>query len=467
MNLLFIYTDEQRVDTLAAYGNKQIQTPNLNGLADRSFLFENAYVTQPVCTASRSSILTGLYPHATGCICNGSELSQGIRAFPELLGDCNHATGHIGKWHLGKENMPQHGFQEWISIEDEYFKAESCRSDYQIYLEENGLPADLSRDARSMLAEPYTRAHFVGARACDFIRSHRRDPFILYASFFEPHPPFFGPFNHRHDPSQITLPSNFEAIPGPDSHPKKRMVRETIELNGFAPFGLRTEAEWRRMIANYWGNISLVDTQVGRILQTLSECGLEEDTLVLFTSDHGDMMGSHGIAVKSVPYEEAIRVPLLIRFPGQNNSKRIEDRVSLVDLVPTLLEGMKNPIPDFLHGSSLMQLIQGDRRAAPIFVQWNGPDGRVAEAPKLGYTEEEREAAVSDPVRTIITQDGWKLSISPRGLGHELFHLEADRGERINLIRETKYRGRVNTLLEELRRWQERVSDSVELPNPI
>lgn len=158
-NLLFIYTDEQAVDTLAAYGNTQIEMPNLNELANDSTVFEHAYVTQPVCTPSRSTLLTGLYPHENGCTRNNIPLSRKTKCFPELLNDSDYRTGHFGKWHLGDEIFKQHGFDEWVSIEDAYYgyysedRDKNEKSDYHSFLIENGFqPGDGERFGRAQSA---------------------------------------------------------------------------------------------------------------------------------------------------------------------------------------------------------------------------------------------------------------------------------------------------------------------------
>jgi len=121
-NLLFLWTDEQRADTMAVYGNSKIHAPNLNKLASESVVFEHAYITQPVCTPSRSTVMTGLWPHTNGCTENNISLPANIPCFPEILNDPDYRTGYFGKWHLGDEVFAQHGFEEWISIEDIYWE---------------------------------------------------------------------------------------------------------------------------------------------------------------------------------------------------------------------------------------------------------------------------------------------------------------------------------------------------------
>ena len=188
-NLLFIFTDEQRFDTLSCYGNRIIQTPNLNALAERSVVFENAYVTQSVCTPSRSSILTGLYPHTNGCIANNIPLRRETSTIAEMA-PTDYIRGYIGKWHLGDEVVAQHGFEHWVSIDDAYrgyySKPEhlSVLSDYHHYLVRNGYEPDVeygdtrvfARTTAARLPEPFTKAAFVGQETSRFISENRDTP---------------------------------------------------------------------------------------------------------------------------------------------------------------------------------------------------------------------------------------------------------------------------------------------------
>ncbi len=151
-NLLFLWADQQRPDTMRVYGNTKIHAPNFNRLADECVVFQNPYSTQPVCTPARSSVLTGLWPHTNGCVTNGIPLPKTTPAFPELLGDSDYRTGYFGKWHLGDELFPQHGFEEWVSIEDIYGRSFSTdrdrdqRSTYDQFLRANGFKPDLPED---------------------------------------------------------------------------------------------------------------------------------------------------------------------------------------------------------------------------------------------------------------------------------------------------------------------------------
>ena len=486
-NLLFLFTDEQRADTMAAYGNARIQTPNLNRLAEQSVVFERAYVTQPVCTPSRSTILTGLWPHTNGCTANNIPLSADTPCLPEMLRD-DYATAYHGKWHLGDEIFRQHGFDEWVSIDDLYAphyspgRDRSLRCDYHHFLVENGFtPKDAStftRGEAARLPEQFSKPAFLAREASRFIRQHRRDPFCLFVNFLEPHMPFFGPRDYQYDPAEVTLPANFEHPPTESQPLKLRAFARSYVERGHSGLPLRTEADWRRMIANYWGLCSLVDTHVGRILETLEDCGLARNTLVVYTSDHGDMMGSHRLLAKCTQFEEAVRVPLLLRLPGQTEPRRVHGPVSQIDLVPTLLDLMGQPVPDHLQGRSLRPSVEaGTEPQHDVFIEWNGANSgivgeskrrvRVPDAMKDKVSEEQLRASVTDPVRTVVTQDGWKYNRSAiarpeqrRGGEDELYDLNADPGEIANLAHRSEHAARITELRDRIRRWQEQTGDT-------
>jgi len=482
-NLLFLFTDEQRADTMAAYGNRRIQTPNLNRLAAESVVFERAYVTQPVCTPSRASLMTGLYPHTCGCTANNVPLPADACCLPELLPAGHYATAYYGKWHLGDELFAQHGFDDWRSIEDIYNqhfspgRDRSKRSDYHHWLLAQGLaPANGERFGRgeaARLPERLSKPAYLAQEACRFIREHRRHPFVLYVNFLEPHMPFFGPRDDQHHPDDVLLPPNFEATPTADQPLAARLSCRVQYENGHSGLPLKTEADWRRMIANYWGLCSLVDTYVGRILAALEECGLDHNTIVVYTSDHGDMMGSHRLLAKCLMFEEAVRVPLLLRLPGAGGA-RIAPPVSQVDLVPTLLDLMGCPVPQGLDGASLRPLIEGDGPPPQdVFVEWNGRNASALDGALRGgelpdylsslATYEEAAEAAEDPVRTVVTPGGWKLNWSRRG-DHELYNLREDPGETQNLAADPAARPRMRELAARIRRWQQRTGDELELP---
>ncbi len=466
-NLLFIMTDEQRFDTLAAYGNKNIHAPNLNKLADRSVVFQRAYVTQPVCTPSRSAMMTGLWPHTNGCIDNAQSLKEDTPCLPEMVNDPAYRTGYLGKWHLGDEVFAQHGFEEWASIEDftkQGFRPgrdPNARSGYHHFLVDKGYRPgpDNKFDWRfaSSLPIDLCKPKFIELKACEFLQRHRHDPFTLYLSFLEPHSPFFGPLDKEHDPSEIYLPDNFND-PLEENEPLRyRLFREWWSKNRE-----KTEEDFRELIRRYWGLVTQVDRSVGAVLATLENLGLADNTIVVFTSDHGDMMGAHRLVAKSFMYEESVRVPWLFRVPWmQTGPRSISAPVSHIDLIPTLLELLGAERPTHLQGQSLVPLMRGERVAEDhVFVEWNGGALYVAEDSSIPATNEEIANAEKAIGRTVVSPDGWKLCLRDLDKS-QLFNLREDPGETVNLFDSGRHDEVIRGLTEKIRDWRRKTDDRI------
>jgi arylsulfatase A-like enzyme len=479
-NLLFFCTDEQQAATMAAYGNNLIQTPNLNALARQSLVFDKAYCTSPICTASRSSIMTGLYPHANGCVENNIPLPSEIPSFAEML-SADYHTAYYGKWHLGDEIFKQHGFDDWRSIDDGYRQFYSSgrdqneRSSYHHFLIENGFqPADgeaFTRKEITQFPEEFSKPAYLAREACQFLDTIGDQPFALFVAFLEPHFPYYGPRDDQHPLDDIPLPKNFSAIPNEDNHNplRQRLYHRGYYEDGWDGYDLKTEADWRRVIANYWGLCSQVDTYVGQILKSLAAHGLDENTMVAYTSDHGDQMGEHRILHKGVMFEESARIPLLLRLPGQDEERHITPPVSQIDLVPTLLDLMNQPIPAGLHGRSMRPLIENQLQTwDDVVVYWSGRDAKY-----VGVTDEstipeymleiaprdEIWAAFNEPIRTIVTSEGWKFCYRPRGES-ELYDLNQDPGEMVNLAMKPGSKSRIEEMIARIKMWQAHTLDT-------
>src|SRR5207248_1825859 len=233
-NLILFLPDQQRADTLACYGGVKVRAPNLNKLASESVVFERTYVTHPVCTPSRSSLMTGTWPHINGCTRNSVPLDRRFRVFPELIQDQDYRTAYIGKWHLGEDGPAGRGFQHWVSTDD--------HGDYTNFLISKSITPDKSN----------------------------------------------GRF------SEVAI--------------------SNLPIQLF--FGI-TPDEYRSIKQRYLGLVTLVDQSIGAILHFLERCGLTENTIVVHTSDHGDSLGAHHLFGKETMFEEAARVPWLIRLAGQ------------------------------------------------------------------------------------------------------------------------------------------------------
>ena len=490
-NLVFVFSDQQRYDTMRCYGNDWINTPSLNALADQSFVFRNAYVTQPVCTPARASILTGLYPHAAGPILNKMLLPADTKTIGEMVSD-DYLCGYFGKWHLGDDVVPQHGFEEWVSTEDghrpEYTKKEYLArfSTYHEHLVANGYEPDaesagagiFSSDFRSHLAEEFQMASFLGDRAAGFIEENKDRPFVLYVSTFEPHSPYDGPFKDLYDPEDLPVGPAF--LKRPDGASLLNRTRadyflqflgegrkqedDPYMMNYAAPDeDVTTESGWRRLRAHYLGNITLVDRMVAKITGGLDRAGIADNTAVVFTSEHGDMMGDHGMLEKRSFYEEASRVPLLMRVPWLSTEQReIGGSVGHIDLVPTLLDLLGESVPDHLQGESLVPALKGERTLEDndVFIQWNGFSAELGDR-FLGSAAINRMLAL--PWRSVVS-GRWKLNLCA-GDQCELYDLESDPHEMTNLFNEPSQRDRVRDLAARIRAWQVTTGDTAPLPS--
>ena len=467
-NILFIMTDQQRADTLLPVGDGSTRADNLNALAGQSTVFRNAYVTQPVCTPARSSLMTGLWPSANGCGALNVPLRPEFSCLPEYLGG-EYATGFIGRWHLGDEIFPQHGFEHWVSIHDEYAvgyrpgRDRSLRSDYHRFLLGQGLEPDegglFSRRLASRLPLEQCRSTFVQHEAVRFLERHADSPFALCVSFFEPHTPHTGPFDGLHKPEDQRPPPNWNAEMGEDDPLYYRLRRERY---------IRSRERWARQAANYAGMIHQVDVAVGHILDQLEALGLADNTIVLFTSDHGEMMGAHGLYAKAVMYEESVRVPLLVRVPGAA-PRVVDEPVSHIDVLPTLLDlvGADPGAEARLQGVSLRPAMEGSApTAGDVFIQWNPHEPARLDTTVPHTIEEipERdvEAVRRASFRTIVTRDGWKLTLSDLDR-NQLFDLNADPHEMNNLYGAALHRPTVEALAGRIAAWQQSIWDPVRL----
>jgi arylsulfatase A-like enzyme len=474
-NVLFIWTDEQRADTMKVYGNNKIHTPNLNKLASESIVFEHAYVSQPVCTPSRSTVLTGLWPHSNGCVENNIPLPDDVPCLPELVNDPEYRTGYLGKWHLGDEIFAQHGFEEWVSIEDNYIRFYSdgrdrnAESSYCTYLKSLGYQPDtstgtFSRSFAARLPIEHCKPKFLERQVCDFMTRHKNSPFIMHVNFLEPHMPFFGPLNNEHTMDEIDLPINFNDPLEANEPLLYRQRHEQYLRQGYGKNDLNTEAGWRRLIANYWGLVTQVDLSVGAILEKLEALGIADNTIVVYMSDHGDMMGAHRLLAKTVMYEESVKVPWLMRIPWVSHDQKImKGRYSHIDLMPTLLDAMHcSDAAVKLPGRSLVPVIRGEETYSDdVFIEWNPALQRgkpLTSMPSISDADSKRVHEAY--TRTVITQDGWKLCLSDQDKS-QLFNLNIDPGETTNLFDQGKYSGKIDKLKKKIFAWQKRVGDTV------
>jgi arylsulfatase A-like enzyme len=457
-NVVLLWTDQQRADTIAAAGNPQIQTPHLDRLAATGALFQQAYCAQPRCSPARASLLTGVYPHTHGVVDNNIVPDPSIPMLGELLQPAGYVSGYNGKWHLGNELHAQRGFDPWVSTE-------AGSSSYHEFLVSRGYtPADPHRDG--MIFGPSTAARmpeevgkpaFQTAETSRFLETHGDQPFLLSVSFREPHAPFTSPLDGFYRPDDMTLPESWYRRMEATVPRRYRRLQEAYAGQFMAdqPQWVKSNDEWgwKELKARYWGLCTLVDKYVGRILGRLEELGLADNTIVVYTSDHGHMMGEHRLLNKSVPYEPAVQIPLIMRVPGLA-PRRLRTPVSHVDLVPTILDLLGQPLPTQLHGASLVPLLaRGDTapEEADVFIEWNGP------------TQPGAIGSVAQPELRTIRRGRWKLNVHVSG-EHELYDLADDPGELHNAFGDPGHTAIIRDLAARLQRWQQETDDPVVLP---
>lgn len=424
-NVLWIMTDQQNTNTLGCYGNRAVRTPNIDALAASGALFENAYVTIPLCVPSRASIWSARYPHRAGVLLNDDDRDIRLGDDVETLGDLANSAGYdcayIGKWHIGRERTPQHGFGAawWTHLRGSY---EQDLEEQGIFsFEETGAATPLGARLAQRGQVPYEKAHdtIVTDRTIEFLKAAKgRDrPFLAICSMRAPHDPYIGPFDDLYDPASVELPVNHLRDPGTlPGHVARSVPRIWFEGLTRGRDGAFAEDKLRMLIARYWGLVHLVDRNVGRLMATLDELDLARDTIVVFMSDHGDLMGAHGLVSKgNCMFDGATKVPLIISHRGHIPPGRRSARLaSTIDIVPTLLELMSVPQPAVMDGMSLRQYWDyGFNTRDSVFMQvWE-------------------TYGLFDPVLAVRT-DRWKYSWRIAG-GDELYDMRDDPHETVNL----------------------------------
>jgi arylsulfatase A-like enzyme len=467
-NLVIFLPDQQRADTLACYGNGKVHAPNLNKLASESVIFNRAYVTQPVCSPSRASLMTGLWPHTNGCTNNGFALDRRLATLPELIGD-DYRAGYVGKWHLRDQPPTQRGFREWVSVEGV--------SDYSKFLIGHGPKPDHEKGGFaaltiSNLPLELSQPRFVQEHACEFIKRNRKEPFVLVVAFVEPHSPYNGPFNNEHPIDEVDVDLTALQPQREDVPLRYRLTREwqrdrAIQDKSGAvrqfQFGLTVD-DYRKLKQKYLGLVTLVDQCIGAVLACLENSGVADDTVIVHTSDHGDLLGAHHLFGKGVMFEQAVRVPLLIKTPGQR-SHMVMPPVSHIDFIPTVIELLGRPPASQPVGKSLVRSMHGEKtQPEDVFIEWN-PYKKREKRLKKGTTLAPQplvEQAISESTRTVISADGWKLSLRDKDL-NELYNLNEDPQETRNVYYSGQHSEIIANCGDKIRRWQESTSDTVKL----
>ena len=409
--------------------------------------------------------MTGMWPHTSGCTNNGFPLDPRVRTLPQLLGG-KYRAGYIGKWHLREQPPTLRGFHEWVSVEGV--------SDYSKFLIEKGFTSNHKNGAFSSLSISnlpleMSQADFLQRGACDFIQRNQNVQFILVVSFVEPHSPYNGPFNEEHHLSESDL-DGMASDSGPNAVPLRyRLTREWQNDKAHKDKAIRefrfgiTRADYLKLRQRYYGLITLVDRSIGAILSCLENTGVMDRTVIVHTSDHGDLLGDHGLFGKGVMYEKAVCVPFLIRLPD-GPRKMITHRVSHIDFVPTVLDLLQQPATAELPGRSLAPMILGqDDQPRSVLIEWN-PYKKEEKRLKKGTSIAPARSvsrAIKESTRTLIAPDGWKLSLRDNDLS-ELYNLIEDPSEQRNVFYTGQFPEVIERCTDQIQHWQRETADAVQ-----
>ena len=465
-NVVLVISDQQRADTMPGVREADVSTPHLEWLAAQGTLFRNAYCVTPMCSPARASLLSGLYPHTTGMVSNHQErpisnelhLSADVQLLADYLQPVGYACAYTGKWHLGTGG-DRRGFGDFVTRASDYDVDGPEQNDILRFAERVGVtlggkqgghdadPARFDRRTKvgpSLLPLAHHPSQLDALAAARFIErmAGTERPFCLVYSCHEPHPSFVSPrpFDQMYDPAAMPLPETRHDNVGP--HLLRHRADWQLKPALAAPFD---DDDLRAMWAGYYGAVSYVDHLVGTILAALIETGQWDDTLFIFTSDHGEMLGSHGLLFKgAVLYEELVNIPLLIRPPGGLPAAHQTERLAThVDLVPTILGWCGASVPGTLQGADLRTLATGGDKPVHdgIALEYHSSNWGERPAPLRGWRTE-----------------GWKY-VETIGGDDELYDLRADPLERDNLLDDPAAGDTRRQMQAALAAWREQTGD--------
>jgi len=437
-NIVFVITDDQRWDQLGYNGHPVLKTPNIDCIAREGAAFNNFFVATPLCSPSRASFLTGLYPHTHRVINNDKlgidVISHTLMTFPRQLREQGYETAYIGKWHMGLDDSRRPGFDSWIS-----FKGQGIYIDGVV--NDNGV----RRQLRGNMTD------YLNRRAVEFVEQPHDKPFCLYLGHKAVHLPFLPAKRHEE------LYSDYEfQVPPPDDEDlagKPILTRKMPRLNRLELEGIGPEpAEPRRgrgrdpqsVVRDQLRCLVSVDEGVGQLFEALEASGELDNTIFIYTSDNGFLMGEHGrFNAKRLAYDESLRVPFFIRYPKLIAPGSVREELTLnIDVAPTLFElaGVESVIP--MHGESFVPLLKGKNAS------WR--KAFLAEY----YLE---KVAPRDPTWKAVRTDRWKyihyLMADEQGDPHgydELYDLKADPKELKNLVNHPEYRTQLQEMKAQL-----------------
>jgi len=346
-NVIFIFIDDMRFDSMSCMNHPFLKTPNLDKMASNGVLFNHAYVTTSLCSPSRATILSGQYAHTHGVMNNSTLLPQGTPTFPVELQKTGYETAFIGKWHMGgSSDKPRPGFDHWIS-----FRGQGVYNDPMFNIngksvKKNGYMTDLLTDY-----------------AVDYLKKDKTKPFFMYLSHKAVHADFYPAKRHENAYSDVQIEHPASMANTPENYEGKPLwvKRQRHSWHG-VDYMYHDGTYFDRFILDYNRTMLAVDDGIGRIMDTLKEEDMLNDTLILFMGDNGFLHGEHGLIDKRCMYEESIRVPLIAHCPDIIQGGRKIDQVALNnDIAPTILDAAGASIPNTIQGKSFLPILQSEK----------------------------------------------------------------------------------------------------------
>jgi arylsulfatase A-like enzyme len=433
-NILWVCTDQQRFDTIQGLSNSVIKTPNLQKFMTEAVTFTNVFVQTPICSPSRGSFLTGRYPHSTGLRGNGQFIRASELLVPRILADNSYTCGLAGKLHLAPcaggrletDERINDGYSlfEWSH---DLTTGSPGHNAWRNWLDQQGvkLPRFPRDDVWGMPIDPkYTQTAWCADVANRFMRDQKgkSTPWMMSVNIFQPHHPFYPTeeYLHRVDPSKVPAPAYKEG-----ELENKTPFQRTDHQGAYGGHGLSfaktSPEEHLKMTAAYYAMIEQVDTELGHMLDTLEETGQADNTIVIFMSDHGEMLGDHGIYLKGPYFYDCLtRVPLIIRWPQHFKAGlKVDALVEMIDLAPTLVESAGIPIPAGMQGRSLTPLLTGQttEHRDSVYMEFFNANFTYPITPML----------------TAVRTERWKLNYCDIAKYGELYDLKNDPQEFTNL----------------------------------
>lgn len=445
-NILFLMTDQHRVDALGANGNAIIKTPHLDSLARGGANFSHMFVQAPVCVPSRVSHFTGRYPHSHRNRVNYTPCDPREVFLQRRLKDAGYVTGSAGKLHYypaTREHAMSTGWDE-AALDDGVAHTDPF-SDYVKWRRANDPNAatpylatkpGAANPFRGAIPYEYTPTAWTGRESRAILRKLAASPkpFFLHASFFKPHAPHTvpEPFDAMYADVEIPLPTRvtraeIERLP----LPLQRLI-----LRGRPQYEMdRARLQW--IWRSYYAGISMVDREVGLILEELERTGKADNTIIVLSSDHGDQLLEHGFEGKNAFFESSVRIPFFITWPNKIAAARYNQLVETVDLVPTLLDLAGLPVPANVQGRSLAPLLTGSGYTPRevVFSENIIPEVITGGALDMPYTPGKGVAGIRHPDCKMARTRDWKFNYYP-GHDGELYDLANDPGETRNLYRD-------------------------------